>query len=342
MNESLKISVLVPVYNVEPYLVQCLESICSQTLREIEVICVDDASTDGSLAILRDFAKRDPRVKVVQASTNGGLSRSRNLAMECAQGEYLVLVDSDDWLEKDLLEDMYSRAKATDADKLVCGFRYYYESDPDRRDQFLPDDPASSENGWVPCSPTTINKIHHGAGGMMIKRSIVEEYGIRFPEGVTCEDLYFHYISFPYCKRACVVRRAAYIYRKRAGSITSDFSSGYSLQSLDYLKVAKLILSEWKRTGILEEYRTAFLKMLVMCVRNIRKYAPHAVQKNVTQEVAGLLQQENLFRPGVDEAGLSHREAKLLKTWLNGKSGLDFSYYWKRMRKVLPSLWHRS
>lgn len=89
MTAPVNISVLVPVYNVEPYLAQCLESICSQTLRELEVVCVDDASTDGSLSILREFAERDPRVKVVLAPENGGLSRSRNLAMNHAVGEYL-------------------------------------------------------------------------------------------------------------------------------------------------------------------------------------------------------------------------------------------------------------
>lgn len=239
MTVPVNISVLVPVYNVEPYLVQCLESICSQTLRELEVVCVDDASTDGSLSILREFAERDPRVKVVQAPENGGLSRSRNLAMNHAVGEYLFLVDSDDWLETDLLEEMYSRAKALDADKLVCGFRYYYEADPGREDRFMPEDMAPPEKGWLPCTPETIGKIHHGAGGMMIRRSIVEKHGIRFPEGVACEDLYFHYAVFPWCRRVCVVSRAAYVYRKRAGSITSDFASGSSLQSLDYLTVAE-------------------------------------------------------------------------------------------------------
>lgn len=222
MTAPVNISVLVPVYNVEPYLAQCLESICSQTLRELEVVCVDDASTDGSLSILREFAERDPRVKVVQAPENGGLSRSRNLAMNHAVGEYLFLVDSDDWLETDLLEEMYRRAKALDADRLACGFRYYYESAPDREDRFLPEDMAPPEKGWLPCTPETIGKIHHGAGGMMIRRSIVEKHGIRFPEGVACEDLYFHYAVFPWCRRVCVVSRAAYVYRKRAGSITSE------------------------------------------------------------------------------------------------------------------------
>ena len=261
--------------------------------------------------------------------------------MSHAQGEYLVLVDSDDWLETDLLEEMYSRAKALDADKLVCGFRYYYESDPGREDRFLPEDIAPPGKGWIPCTPETIGKIHHGAGGMMIRRSVVEEHGIRFPEGVACEDLYFHYAAFPRCRRVCVVSRAAYVYRKRAGSITSGFASGSSLQSLDYLTVAQLVLEEWKRAGILEEYRAAFLKMLVMGVRNIRKYAPHAVQKEVTRKVFRMLREENLYRPGEEDSRLSRREEKLLKTWLAGKSGLDFSYYWKRMRKAGARLLRR-
>lgn len=190
MTAPVNISVLVPVYNVEPYLAQCLESICSQTLRELEIVCVDDASTDGSLSILREFAERDPRVKVVQAPENGGLSRSRNLAMSHAVGEYLFLVDSDDWLETDLLEEMYRRAKALDADRLACGFRYYYESAPDRK-------------------------------------------------------------------------------------------------------------------------------------------------------VADMLCQENLYRPGEDDSSLSRREGKLLKAWMGGKSGLDFSYYWKKIRKAGARLLRR-
>ncbi len=342
MNESLKISVLIPVYNVEPYLVQCLESICSQTLREIEVICVDDASTDGSLAILRDFAKRDPRVKVVQVASNQGQSHARNLAMRLASGEYLMLVDADDWLESDILREMWNLCERLKLDRVSCGFRYYYEDAPNKKDCFIPDNVADPQTGWIACNPETIGKVHYGAGGLMIRRALVEQYGFFFPEGFICEDLYFHCVSFPRCRRACVIRKPSYVYRKHPGSSTSLLTSGNSRVALNYLAIIRLIFEDWKRTGILEEYRTAFLKMLVMCVRNIRKYAPHAVQKNVTQEVAELLQQENLFSPGVDEAGLSHREVKLLKTWLNGKSGLDFSYYWKRMRKVLPSLWHRS
>ena len=176
----------------------------------------------------------------------------------------------------------------------------------------------------------------------MIRRSIVEKHGIRFPEGVACEDLYFHYAVFPWCRRVCVVSRAAYVYRKRAGSITSGFASGSSLQSLDYLTVAELVLKEWKEAGVLAEYRTAFLKMLVMGVRNIRKYAPHAVQKEVTPEGGPICSVRKICnRPAEDNACLSRREGELLKAWMGGKSSLDFSYYWKKMRKAGARLLRR-
>ena len=105
--------------------------------------------------------------------------------------------------------------------------------------------------------------------------------------------------------------------------------------------MAELVLKEWKEAGILEEYRTAFSKMLVMGVRNIRKYAPHAVQKEVSRLVSYMLRQENLYRPAEDDACLSRREGKLLKAWMGGKSGLDFSYYWKKMRKAGARLLRR-
>lgn len=341
MTAPVKISVLVPVYNVEPYLAQCLESICAQTLRELEVVCVDDASTDGSLDVLKEFAEKDPRIKVVRVFSNGGQSRARNLAMGHATGAYLMLVDADDWLDPDILREMWERVERLDADRVSCGFRYYYEDDPSREDFFLPDDPANSETGWIPCNPDTIGKIHYGAGGMMIRRSLVEHCNLRFPEGLICEDLYFHYASFPRCRRASVIRRSSYVYRKHSDSSTSLLMTGDSRKALDYLVIIRLILEEWKQSGILEEYRMAFLKMLVMGVRNIRKYAPHAVQKEVTRKVSRMLREENLYRPGEDDPRLSRREEKLLETWLAGKSGLDFSYYWKRMRKAGARLLRR-
>lgn len=341
MTPPVKISVIVPVYNVASYVSTCLQSLCSQTFTDLEIICVNDASTDASLSILEEWKGRDSRIKVVSAPSNGGLSRTRNLAMKHAEGEFLLLVDSDDWVEPDALEEMYQAACGCSADRVVCGYRYFYEDEPEKKDFFLPENVAEPGTDWISCTPSTIGKVHHGANGMMVRRSIVEKYGTQFPEGLLCEDIYFHYLTFPFCERACVVRKPLYVYRKRTGSITDEFASGRSVKSLDYVKVAVLVLEEWKRKGLLEEYRMAFLELLVMCVRNVRKYAPHAAQKGVTGTVCRLLREEKLYRPEEDDARLSRREAKLLKIWMSGKSGLDFSYYWKKMRKAAARMLHR-
>lgn len=115
-----KVSIIVPVYNVEKYLPQCLESILNQTLQDIEIICIDDSSTDGSLAVLQDYAQRDNRIIVLQ-QPNAGAGIARNTGMHIARGEYLAILDSDDFFELDMLEKSYLKCKEDHAD--ICVFR---------------------------------------------------------------------------------------------------------------------------------------------------------------------------------------------------------------------------
>jgi glycosyltransferase involved in cell wall biosynthesis len=116
MSENPLVSVIIPVYNTAPYLCCCLDSVVGQTLREIEIICVNDCSTDTSLDILRDYEKRDARVKVLDFSQNQGESAARNAAMAVAQGEYIGFVDSDDYVDLDFYEKLYALAVKNGAD----------------------------------------------------------------------------------------------------------------------------------------------------------------------------------------------------------------------------------
>lgn len=116
----MKISVIVPVYNAEKYLNQCIDSICQQTLKDIEIILVDDASTDGSLAILENYARSDCRVRIIQNTHIGeGAASARNAGLAVAQGEYLSFLDADDYFALDMLEKTYQRATETNADVVV-------------------------------------------------------------------------------------------------------------------------------------------------------------------------------------------------------------------------------
>lgn len=118
---KLKVSVIVPVYNVETYLERCLDSLINQTLEDIEIIAVNDGSTDNSLHILNKYAKKDKRIKVINKD-NTGVSDCRNIAMKQMKGEYLTFVDSDDWIDNNALEIMYKKAKEEKSDLVMCTY----------------------------------------------------------------------------------------------------------------------------------------------------------------------------------------------------------------------------
>ena len=117
--EKVKVSIIVPVYNTEKFLKKCLNSLINQTLKEIEIICVDDGSTDNSPTILNDFIKKDNRIKVIHQE-NSGISVTRNRAVSVAQGEYIGFVDSDDWVDEDFFEKLYNASQKYNSD-IVAG-----------------------------------------------------------------------------------------------------------------------------------------------------------------------------------------------------------------------------
>ena len=119
-----KISVIIPVYNVEKFLRECLDSVVNQTMRDIEIICINDGSTDGSLDILKEYAKKDDRIIVIN-QTNGWLSAARNSGLKIAKGEYIQFVDSDDYLELNACETAYKYALQYNADVVVWGYKNF-------------------------------------------------------------------------------------------------------------------------------------------------------------------------------------------------------------------------
>ena len=122
-----KVSVIIPVYNGESYLEQCLDSIIGQTLKEIEIICVNDGSKDRTQQILEKYAEKDSRIQIINQE-NGGAGAARNAGLRIARGEYLSILDGDDFFEPDMLEKAYKKAKESRAELLVFGSDQYYET----------------------------------------------------------------------------------------------------------------------------------------------------------------------------------------------------------------------
>jgi glycosyltransferase involved in cell wall biosynthesis len=136
-NSRCKISVIIPVFNTEKYLQRCVDSVLSQTFSDFELILVDDCSTDGSPAICDEYARKDARVKVIHNAQNQGSSKARKTGLDAASGDYVLFVDSDDWVESDMLEAMYGKAADENLDMVYCGF--YYNTDTEQTEAYIPE-----------------------------------------------------------------------------------------------------------------------------------------------------------------------------------------------------------
>lgn len=217
-NDSL-ISIIVPVYNVEQYLSRCVDSLVNQTYHNIEIILVDDGSPDRSGEICDEYAKKDKRVKVIHQS-NGGLSDARNTALDIAKGDYLMFVDSDDWIEKKTCEILNRLASDNKADTVIFGLNFVFDSGKVIR----------SKRGMAGltdknmCMKYLIHNVARGgifnyACNKMFSSHLFE--GLRFPVGRLAEDQDVIYKLIHRSQRIYVTEQPLYNYYQRDGSITA-------------------------------------------------------------------------------------------------------------------------
>lgn len=242
------LSVIVPVYNVEQYLHQCVDSIIGQTYKNLEIILVNDGSTDGSGAICDEYATKDSRVRVIHKE-NGGLSSARNIAMEVMKGDFVSFVDSDDWLDLGAYETLVECLLDTGADVIQFGYVDEYEG----QNNVIQDTPSPLK--LVPSS----HSFRAYALGILYPMMCTYVYKVASLSGLKCqigmihEDQLFnleYFASHP--KIVAILREKYYHYRRRSGSITSskrarsiiDLSDGFRLvlDSLSKKNLAKQVM----------------------------------------------------------------------------------------------------
>ena len=224
------VSVVVPVYNVLPYLCQALDSVVSQTYRNLEVIIVDDGSTDGSDRVCDEYAERDSRIRTVH-QRNLGLSAARNAGMDLATGVYLLFLDSDDWMEQNAIEALMRKATATGADIVCCQF---FTERPD-----LSTRPAATRSTTytgaeaveaVACA----EGITNSAWGKLYRADIFD--GIRYPKGKVYEDVPITWRVLDRATLVITIPDALFHYRLRQGSIVHSYTAE---NTIDYWNAHK-------------------------------------------------------------------------------------------------------
>lgn len=224
--DTAKISVIVPVYKVEPYLDKCISSIVNQTYRNLEIILVDDGSPDNCPAMCDTWAEKDSRIRVIH-KTNGGLSDARNAGMAIATGELMTFVDSDDWIAPDMYEHLYQRLAENNSDVATCGVQMVWEDK-------TPSCTLTRESSCVLNQEEAMRAIieeswlKQPVWYKLYKTELVRD--ILFPVGKYHEDVFWSYQAVGRAQRVSVSDHIGYYYLQRGGSI---MGAGYSLKRLD-------------------------------------------------------------------------------------------------------------
>lgn len=213
------ISIIVPVYNMEPYLPQCLDSILSQTLKDWECILVDDGSTDGSGKICDDYAGQDSRFKVVHTE-NGGLSAARNKGLEIARSEFIGFVDSDDYIHPEMYENLYQLITKYDADVAQTGCSYIFKT-YNRQKKFVNDIEILDQKETA-FQLIESKKIANYVCTKLFRRCVISS---PFPKGIVFEDMYVMSEWTKNIHKFIISPTVHYFYRKRKSSISHTVNS---------------------------------------------------------------------------------------------------------------------
>jgi len=235
-----KVSIIVPVYNVEKYVEKCLQTLIDQTLKDIEIIVVNDGSTDNSSRIINEYVSNFSNMIKCYDKENGGLSDARNYGMQYATGDYIAFLDSDDYVELDMYEKMYNKAIEEKSDMVECDFIWEY---PNKK---VIDTGIIYNN-----KKDMITYARVVAWNKIIKREVLEKANVIYPKGLRYEDIEFFYKMVPYYNKVSFVKEPLVHYIQRDASI----SNVQNERTKEIFEVLDNSINYYKEKGLFEEYR---------------------------------------------------------------------------------------
>jgi len=284
MNPKPLVSIIMPVYNSEKYLEKTLASLTGQSMKSVEIICINDFSTDESLCVLRRLAKMDDRIKVLDNGKNIGPGLSRNVGIKKARGEFVCFVDSDDWLEKNACEILHKRAKESGADivfikpKLVFDDRVVFDK------RLLTE--ADVKNNDVVFRKTLLRQVAWAPWSKFIRRSLLIKNKIRFPDIYIAEDMDFSYKAIYHAEKISFVKDYLYNYNIRDDSLMSFTKPRRRIENyLESIRLLEGFLRDKKISGKYSKEFAYFKLYTYLAIYGVMYYSDDKLDKKKYRKV---------------------------------------------------------
>lgn len=251
MPMSPQLSVIVPIYNTEKYLEKCLQSICPQTLTEIEIICINDCSQDNSQEIVDHFAAKDPRIVAIKHEKNLGQGGARNTGIQRAKGAFIGSVDSDDYIDPDMFGTMLLTAQNSGADIVACGFDMVDEQGVVLNKYQLSNSVLKAKEWDI------FRSLNKSFWNKIWRKDLLERSRVWFPEHLFCEDLATTPIYMLHAHKIAMIEQCLYKYLIRQGSTSNTLSDK---NIMDFLEVFSILAAHLKRLEVYAKYKRNFHK----------------------------------------------------------------------------------
>lgn len=262
---DIKVSVIVPVYNVAKYLPKCVDSILNQTLKDIEIILVSDGPEQDT-NICREYASKYNNIKLI-TNVNRGLGGARNVGVETAKAEYIAFIDSDDWIEPTFLEKMYNAMISDkEIDIVQCGTNIVWEGKINEKQnegdvKYF----AINQSGPFKLTNDYFGNINVGTWNKLYKKSLINKYNLRFPEKMCNEDAYFTWAYWSVCNKIYFIPEKLYNYLRRDTSLMAQtFKKGMGEKVLHHLIIAELLYDFLQNNNLFKEKESAYWMCLLV------------------------------------------------------------------------------
>lgn len=319
-----KLSVIIPLYNAEATLDYTLRSVRASSEKSLQIICVNDGSTDNSAQVLQTHASEDARVKVI-TQTNAGVSAARNIALRASEGKYVIFVDADDEVTPTYFSNLLSVAEQHQADLVVGGYCNLVPGKEIKKtvlEAKIYENPTEEELMTLPV----------GISSHLYRTSTICANGeiAQFPAGVRFgEDTVFHYAAYPYLQKIATTPECGYLIHSTPGSASTKSLSTVT----DMIMATDWLGKRFNQIGRTSLHDTLFVQYALHTIRRVRSKAPYAAQKDAANKMRSILQQYGITANSF--ASLRKKDATLLKRLLSGKNWMTFTYHIKHWLRTL-------